>query len=65
MLKLLSQWEFNHWPLVWHDCSLKNTQKMEILQERGLRIVFCDYVSTPNELLHKVGKDVLYVSRIK
>ena len=44
---------FLYCPLVWHQCGKLNTQKLENLQERGLRIIFDDYVSTYSSLLNR------------
>ena len=38
---------------------------MEKIQERGLRIIYNDYVSSYKELLLSSGEDLLYVSRLK
>ena len=49
----------------WHFCSEKNTQKIEKIQERALRFVYSDYVSTYDELLFKVKLPSLHVRRIR
>ena len=38
---------------VWHFCGVRNTKKMEKIQERGLRFVYCDYISDYDSLLCK------------
>ena len=42
---------FNFCPLSWHFCSEGNTKKIEKVQERALRFVYDDFVSTYEELL--------------
>ena len=56
---------FNYCPLVWLTCNVTNTRKMEKIQERGLRIIYNDYVSSYKELLLSSGEYLLYVSRLK
>ena len=56
---------FNYCPLVWHHCSKDSMTKMEKVQERGLRIVFNDNISSYEELLAKANKKTLYVERLK
>ena len=56
---------FNYCPLVWHQCSLDSIRKIEKIQERGLRLVLQDKVSSYNDLLQKSKRNFLYVERIK
>ena len=56
---------FNYCPLVWHICSIKNTQKIEKIQERGLRIILNDYQSYYKALLEASGQELMYISRLK
>ncbi len=56
---------FNYCPVVWDICGIKYSQKMEIIQERALRFVYKDCVSTYKELLAKGNLGMLYVSRIR
>ena len=44
---------FNYCPLVWHFCNKTNTEKLEKLQLRALRIVFNDFNSSYSDLLIK------------
>ena len=37
---------FNYCPLAWHFCGKTNNQKLDKLQERSLRILYCDIVRT-------------------
>ena len=56
---------FNYCPLVWHHCSKQSMEKMEKVQERGLRLVFNDNDSSYSELLSKADKNTLYIDRLK
>ena len=58
---------FNYCPLVWHHCGSGSTRKIEKIQERGLRLVYNDHVSSYCELMAKANKTLLYVhvDRIK
>ena len=56
---------FNYCPMVWHNCGNTNTKKMEKLQERGLRFVYNDFISTYQVLLTKSGKSLLYITRLR
>ena len=44
---------FLYCPLVWHQCGKQNTQKLEKLQERGLRLIFNDYKPPYSALLKR------------
>jgi hypothetical protein len=50
---------------VWHFCSKSNTEKLEKLQYRGLRIVFNDNESSYEALLNKVKLTTLHLSRMR
>ena len=50
---------------VWHFCSNHDTYKMEKVQKRALTLVLDDYTSSYLELLEKVNRPPLYVSRIQ
>ena len=56
---------FQYCPLVWHFCGKQNNDKMEYIQERALRIVFNDHVSSYHELLSRAGIDTVLISRLK
>ena len=59
IFKSFIQSNFNYCPLVWHFCSKANTEKLEKLQYRALRIVFNDYISSYESLLNKVNLPTL------
>ena len=56
---------FLYCSIVWHFCSNHDTYKMEKVQKIALRLVLNDYTSSYLELLEKVNRPPLYVSRIK
>jgi hypothetical protein len=56
---------FNFCPLAWHFCTVKNTKKIEKMQERALRLVCNDYNSTYLELVDKTKVPTLQVRRIR
>ena len=56
---------FNYCPLVWHFCNKTNTEKLEKLQLRALRIVFNDFNSSYSDLLIKADMPTLHLSCIR
>ena len=56
---------FNYCPVVWHFCSKTDTEKLEKLQHRALRITFNDYNASYTELLQKANTTTLYNSRTR
>ena len=52
--KSFIQSNFNYCSMVWHFCSKTNTEKLEKIQQRALRIVFNDYVSSYETLFPDV-----------
>ena len=56
---------FNYCPLVWHFCSKSNTNKLEKLQHRALRITYNDFTSSYNELLNKANMPSLHLNRVR
>ena len=57
--------KFNYCPLVWHFCGVSNSNKMEKIQERCLRIVYKDYVSSYNRLFELANTTSLVISRLR
>ena len=51
--------------LVWHFCKASDTQKLERLQERGLRAVFKDNNSSYEQLLEKADLPTLLNRRLQ
>ena len=56
---------FNYCPLIWHFCSQCNTNKLEKFQERALRFVYNDYISSHADLLKTAGTEYLHIKRVK
>lgn len=56
---------FNYCPLVWHFCSKSNSEKLEKLQFRALKIVFNDYTASYTTLLDKVKLPTLHMNRLR
>ena len=56
---------FNYCALVWHFYGLSNSNKMDKIQERCLRIVYKDYVSSYDRLLEMVNTTSLVISRLR
>ena len=56
---------FNHCPIIWHFCSKVNTEKLEKLQYRGLKIVYNCYESSYEELLTKANLPTLHLGRLR
>lgn len=54
---------FNYCPVVYNECSINLSRKLEKLQERALRFVYNDYYSSYQSLLKKANKPSLYLSR--
>ena len=55
---------FNFCSLVWHACGVKNTRKLEKLQERALRFVYLDKVSSYDDLLTNANLTILHLGRL-
>ena len=56
---------FNYCPLVWHFCGKTNSQKLEKIQERALKIIYHDYQSSYNDLLDRSNISTLLISRLR
>ena len=54
---------FNNCPIIWHFCSKVNTEKLEKLQYRCLKIVFDCYGSSYEELLTRANLPALHLGR--
>jgi hypothetical protein len=55
---------FNFCPLAWNFCTVKNSKKLEKVQERALRFVYDDYTSSYINLLEKALVPSLQIRRI-
>ena len=56
---------FNYCPLVWHFCGVTNSNKVEKIQERCLRIILKDYESSYDVLLEKANVPPLLIIRLR
>jgi len=56
---------FNYCPTVYHQCSTEGTKKLEKLNERALRFVNNDFVSSYKELLNTSKQTSLHLVRTK
>ena len=56
---------FNYCPIVWHFCSKASSRKMERIQERALRFLYNDKVSSYECLLEKCKSTTMHLRRIK
>jgi len=63
--KLFIRSNFNFCPLVWHFCSKTNSDKLEKLQHRALRITFNDFSSSYETLLDRANMPTLHLSRLR
>lgn len=57
--------QFNFCPIVWHFCSLKDSQKIEKVQHRALKFVFNDFTSSYSELRERANRPLMYVERLR
>ena len=48
---------------VWHFCRASDTRKLERIQERALRSVYCDNVSSYEKLLQRLERACLHYTR--
>lgn len=56
---------FNYCPIVWHFCSKASANKMEKIQERALRFLFNDKISSYEDLLKRCDSTTLHLKRLK
>ena len=56
---------FNYCNLVWHFCKASDKNKLERVNKRGLRAVYCDYKSPYEELLKRAKLTTLYNRRLQ
>ena len=56
---------FNYCPLTWHFCGEVETKKLEKIQERALRFIYEDHVSSYETLLHKSKMPSLKLRRMR
>ena len=56
---------FTYCALVCHVCGKDNNRKIEKINERALRILYCDYVSTYDELLDLSISETVLLARLR
>ena len=54
-----------YFSVVWHFCSSTNSEKLESLNKRALRVVFNDRESTYSHLLDRAAATPLYKLRVQ
>ncbi len=52
---------FNYCPIIWHFCRKTCTKKIETIQEKTLRFMFNDKISTYSSLLEKCNYTTLHI----
>ena len=50
---------------VWHFCRSSDARKLERIQERALRAVYCDNKSTYEELMHRANVPTIHTRRLQ
>ena len=65
LLNSFVQSNFNYCPLVQHSCASKSLYKIEIIQERALRLLLNDFANDYAELLKKLGKVTVEIKRLR
>ena len=68
MLKLYKAFvlpHFQYCSVAWHFCSSRNSEKLESLNKRALRVVFNDRESTYSQLLDRAAATTLYNLRVQ
>jgi hypothetical protein len=56
---------FNYCPVVWHQCGVGNSKKLEKIQYRALKFIYNDYSSSYDDLLRKAKIPTLEVNRLR
>ena len=56
---------FSYCPLVWHFCGKQNSDKLEKINQRALRILHNDFTSSYEELLAKSNTTTVLQSRLR
>lgn len=56
---------FTYCCLVWHFCGVVFSNKLEKIQYRALKFVYCDHVSSYDDLLKKAGLPTLELARTR
>ena len=56
---------FNYCPLVWHFCGKENSEKLEKINYRALRILYRDFTSSYEQLLSRSDTTTVEKSRLR
>ena len=56
---------FNYCSLVWHFCKARDRDKLERINERELRAIFCEWRASYGELLSRAHMTTLLNSRLQ
>ncbi len=56
---------FNYCPIIWHFCGKVSSKKIEEIQERALRFMLKDQISTYEQLLEKCNYATLHIRRLR
>ena len=56
---------FNYFPLVWHFCNQKSSQKVESLHKRAPHFLQIDYTSSYADLLENSNKSAMTTQRLR
>ncbi len=56
---------FNYCPIIWHFCEKVSSTKIEKIQERALRFMLKDQISTYQQLLEKCNYATLHIRCLK
>jgi hypothetical protein len=56
--------QFNFCPVVWHYCNIGDMVKMEKIQYRSSKYVYCDFKTSYSQLLIRSNKNIMYVNRL-
>ena len=65
LLKTFIESQFSYCPLIWMFCSRKLNKRIDHIHERALRLVYEDYKSSFEELLHKDKSVTIHHRNIK
>ncbi len=56
---------FNYCPIIWHFCGQVSSKKIEKIQEKALRFMLKDQISTYEELLEKCNYTTLHIRSLR
>ena len=65
IMRAFINFQFGYCPLIWFFCSRKINNRINIIQERALRIVYRDYVSTFAQLLENDSSVSIHIRNLQ